>query len=318
MAGTMGMPTDFAAFAQGNQDGSGAPGFGPAGSPATSQDRSRARTRPGDDDMGYVRVPANSPRPSPYGESSTASVPQNMEQMFQQFLRYMVQAASGETPSTGARGMAMKKGQKVILEDKYFNRVKPFSGDSRKKDEIDYRTLIFDLIVAIGKIDGELGKELKTLLGKSIRDDWDPREDPDVDMGTHERYSEELFSVLVGLTEGDAKGIVRSLVDRGLPQDGYRALIELNRRYDYKTAASLLHAFMAVVNPDKIQRVEDVQKRLAIWEGSIAKLKSRYGEDVSGKIKMAIFVGMLPKELQDLVLQNSAMTSDDIPYEKNS
>ena len=77
-----------------------------------------------------------------------------------------------------------------------------------------------------------------------------------------------------------------------------------------------MHAFMAVVNPDKITRVEDVQKKLATWEANIAKLKSRYGEDVSGKIKMAIFVGMLPKELQDLVLQNSAMTSDDIPYEK--
>ena len=78
----MGTPTDFAAFAQGNQDGSGAPGFGPAGSPADSQDRSRRRTRPGDDE-GYIRVPAYSPRPSPYGESS-ASAP-NMEQMFQKF-----------------------------------------------------------------------------------------------------------------------------------------------------------------------------------------------------------------------------------------
>ena len=91
----MGTPTDFAAFTQGNQDGSGAIGFGPAGSPATSQDRSRARTRPGDDDNGYIRVSAHSPRPGPYGDSS-APAP-NMEQMFQQFLQFMAQAMSGET-----------------------------------------------------------------------------------------------------------------------------------------------------------------------------------------------------------------------------
>ena len=73
-------PMDFAAFAQGNQDGSGAPGFGPAGSPAPSGDRSRARTRPGEDENGYIRVPAFSPRPGPYGDSSTSAP--NMEQMF--------------------------------------------------------------------------------------------------------------------------------------------------------------------------------------------------------------------------------------------
>ena len=129
-----------------------------------------------------------------------------MEQMFQQFLQFMAQAMSGGNTQMGAGGMAMKKGQKVILEDKFFNRVKLFSGEPKKKEDIDYRTWIFDLIVAIGKIDGDLGKELKTLLGKSIKDDWDPRADPDLDLGTHERYSEELFSVLVGLTEGDAKG----------------------------------------------------------------------------------------------------------------
>ena len=63
-----------------------------------------------------------------------------------------------------------------------------------------------------------------------------------MDLGVHEKYKEELFALLVGLTEGDAKSMVKSIVDRGLPQDGFRAIVELNRRYDYKTAASLLQA----------------------------------------------------------------------------
>ena len=104
-------PTDFTAFTQGNQDGSGAIGFGPAGSPATSQDRSRARTRPGEEENGYIRVPAFSPRPGPYGEQSSTPAP-NMEQMFQQFMRYMIQAASGEASRNGggSNGVSWKHG----------------------------------------------------------------------------------------------------------------------------------------------------------------------------------------------------------------
>ena len=98
-----GVPTDFAAFTQGNQDGSGAPGFGPAGSQPVGSDaggdRARRRTRPGDgeDDFGYQRIPAASPRTTPYGD--TGSGGPSMDTMFRQFMQFMVQgmnSAGGE------------------------------------------------------------------------------------------------------------------------------------------------------------------------------------------------------------------------------
>ena len=78
----------------------------------------------------------------------------------------------------------------------------------------------------------------------------------------------------------------------------------------------MLQAFMKAVNPDRITKMGDVLTKVTAWEQRLAQLKAEYMEDLSPKIKMGIFVGMLPKEMQDMILQNSAMTADEIPYEK--
>ena len=108
------------------------------------------------------------------------------------------------------------------MEEKFFKKVKNFRGGMKKKDDdIDYKTWIFDLLVAINKVDSKLGLEVKKLIARAPPQDWDPDLDPDLDLGIHEGYKEELFALLVGLTEGEAKGMVKSIVDRGLPQDGF-------------------------------------------------------------------------------------------------
>ena len=107
-----GTPTDFAAFAQsqGNQDGSGAPGFGPAGPQPAGSDapgRGRTRAREGDtssSDFGYQRVPAASPRTSPYGDMATGNGPQ-MEAMFRQFFQFMVQGMQSTAGGETSRGI---------------------------------------------------------------------------------------------------------------------------------------------------------------------------------------------------------------------
>ena len=45
------------------------------------------------------------------------------------------------------------------------------------------------------------------------------------------------------------------------------------------------------------------------WEAKVAALKNRYEQDLGDNRKLAIWVGMLPKEYQDMVLQNSTMMS---------
>ena len=48
----------------------------------------------------------------------------------------------------------------------------------------------------------------------------------------------------------------------------------------------------------------------------MASLKSQYDETISGGLKLAIFIGMLPKEAQDTVLQNGTMMKEEMTYER--
>ena len=74
------------------------------------------------------------------------------------------------------------------------------------------------------------------------------------------------------------------------------------RRFDPKTTASLLQGYLEVVSPGAIQGTEDMIPGIHKWEGKVACLKTRYNESLSDSLKLAIFVGMLPKEYQDVVL----------------
>jgi len=173
----------FTGFQQGNQNGSGAEGssedFVPVGftgraqsaapSGGLSQGR-RGRAEEAERDFSRRRIPQASPRAQPY----TTAAPQqstNVENMLQQFLTAMTQmmqrgsqgnqggqqsygpANSGESERQGSNGRSK-------LDEKHFKRVKEFSG-GRKKEDIEYKTWLFDLSVAICKVDGQLGAEVK-------------------------------------------------------------------------------------------------------------------------------------------------------------
>ena len=205
-----GVEANFTGFQQGNQNGSGAEGSAEefvqvgftgraqSAAPGISQGR-RGRTEEGERDFSRRRIPQASPRAQPY---STASAPQgmNMEHMFQQFLTAMTQmmrqgpqsnqnTQQGYGPVNGGEGERQGFSGRNKLEEKHFKRVKEFSG-GRKKEDIDYKTWLFDLSVAICKVDSQLGAEVKKLVSKNIKEDWDPDLDPDLDLGVHEKYKE--------------------------------------------------------------------------------------------------------------------------------
>jgi hypothetical protein len=104
------------------------------------------------------------------------------------------------------------------------------------------------------------------------------------------------------------------MADSGSQLDGFKALMVLNKRFDSKTSASLLQAFLEVVNPQGIKSLVDVVSGIHKWEAKVALLKSRFSKEVDGDFKLAILVGMLPKEFQDMVLQNSSIMTE-ISYE---
>ena len=244
-----------------------------------------------------VRVPS---RPEPVRESP----PPGLQQPQQQFQQQQTQ------PQQGPRESGENTRKKwVVLDEKYFRRVEMFDGDFGK-----YRSWLFDVLVAIGGLHKCLAEMLKHMLEmKNLGEDWTPPNDSltvglwefwKVDL--YEDFAAELFGLLVSLTAREAKGIVKEVYEKGQGHDGFKALMSLNRRYDSKTSASLLSAFMEVVSPGQIKHVKDVISAVRKWESKTASLKMRYGDrggELNPELKKAILVGMLPNEFRDWIMQ---------------
>ena len=73
-----------------------------------------------------------------------------------------------DKPDTGET----KQRNRVVLEEKYFRRVEKFDGEPTK-----FRGWIFNLLVSIGQVDEQLGKELKLVFSKGHDENWDPELD---------------------------------------------------------------------------------------------------------------------------------------------
>ncbi len=76
-----------------------------------------------------------------------------------------------------------------------------------------------------------------------------PLEDIHIDLDNRAKYKGELYALIVGLTTGEAKCVVRGITEKGLESDGFLALASLQARFDANTAASLLQRVMEAVNP---------------------------------------------------------------------
>ena len=196
---------------------------------------------------------------------------------------------------------------RVVLEEKHFRRVDKFDGDMAK-----FRGWVFDLTVAIGQIDKVLCRDLKDVLSVKREEEWDPELEH---YNTYEKYHSELYGVIVSLTQGEAKGVVKGIVDRGGNQDGYKALALLAHRYDAHTTANLLRSFMDVASPSAIKGSQGLVKGVHHWEARVGILKSKFGEELSNGIKMAILVGMLPQEYQDMCMQAACTMGKEPKYE---
>ena len=55
----------------------------------------------------------------------------------------------------------------------------------------------------------------------------------------------ELYGLLLALTDGDAKEILRNMMEAGGPEavDGFKALLVVKKRFDVQTGSILLQAY---------------------------------------------------------------------------
>ena len=101
------------------------------------------------------------------------------------------------------------------LDEKYFRRMDKFEG------------WLFDLIVAMGQADGNLQKQIEGLTKQEVvkevsLENWHPTRHVQKDI--YDKYHVELYGVLVSLTSGEAKGILKGMLDSGIGADGFMAL----------------------------------------------------------------------------------------------
>eukprot|EP00973_Karenia_brevis_P072074 10012572-Karenia_brevis.AAC.1 len=65
----------------------------------------------------------------------------------------------------------------------------------------------------------------------------------------------------------------------------------------------LYYSTREVVNPVGLKGSGDLVSGVQEWERKVLALRSRYGEEIKGHLKLVIFVSMLPKEYQEEIIK---------------
>ena len=114
-----------------------------------------------------------------------------------------------------------------------------------------------------------------------------------------------MFNVLLNVTTGEANAVVRR--SNGM---GWLAWKRLMSSLNPRTLASGIKAISAVLTPQKVSSALKADHALDEWEDKLLKLNTEYGQDVTNKVKVAVLYGMMPKDLQEKILDECAVNWD--------
>ena len=122
-----------------------------------------------------------------------------------------------------------------------------------------------------------------------------------------------LHRLLIDLTTGDANAVVR----RSRNANGLLAWKRLSASLNPKTLASGLKCINAAHNPPRILDVRQIDIQVEEWQSKLEKLAAEYGETISSRVKLAILYRMMPREVQEKLLdkcrvQWSTVKDDDV------
>ena len=226
-------------------------------------------------------------------------------QQFERVCGMFLEALGKMGSQGGERGSG--GGNRALLDGKAFGRLEAFGGEEKK-----WKEWLFNVKVVIRSCNVEVWKWLVWIEG--LKDQWRDEmwDGPDgwkaqmmsPDGPGHEVYekaSAELFGQLCLLTTGEANVLVRG----AFGENGFVAWKRLLDRYDAKTPGRMLKVLLGVLRPSEIKMVKEVPKRMEEWEMKVKDLEREFDEKLSPNIKLAVFVGMLPKELQDEVYRSA-------------
>lgn len=193
--------------------------------------------------------------------------------------------------------------------EKYKN-VKMFGGDAKEYEEFATK---FRSQVAAGDVKVEKMMKLvenECTEERLVQNKYDECS-PELDKEDEEfiiRSSSEMYNLLLNMTTGEANAMVRRC--QGL---GWLAWKKLTSSLNPRTLASGIKAISAALSPGKITQAARADNEIDLWEDRMVKLQTEYGQDVSFKMKVAVLYSMLPKDLQERVLDECAVNWDETP-----
>ncbi len=114
-----------------------------------------------------------------------------------------------------------------------------------------------------------------------------------------------MFNVLLNITTGEANAVVRRSLGMG-----WLAWKRLTSSLNPRTLASGIKAISSVLTPPKVTNATKADHCLDEWEDKLVKLNTEYGQAITAKVKVAVVYGMMPKDLQEKILDECAVNWD--------
>jgi hypothetical protein len=188
-----------------------------------------------------------------------------------------------------------------------YKNIKMFSGDQKEYEE--FATKLRSQIAASNEKVHRMMKAVENLcseeqLEKGKYDECQPAFD-ESDSQFIIESSYEIYNLLLNMTTGEANAMVRRCNGQG-----WLAWKKITSTLNPRTLASGIKMISAVLSPGKILSAAKADTEIESWEDKMSKLNTEYGQEVSGKVKVAVLYTMSPKDLQEKVLDECAVNRD--------
>ena len=201
------------------------------------------------------------------------------------------------------------RGGKPWYRVDHYRNIEVFSGDS--KDYEEFATKLRSQIAAgnpkVSKLMACVEKDCsEEMLARGRYDEAEPEFDEE-DADFIVQSSNEMFNLLLNMTTGEANAMVRRCQGQG-----WLAWKKLTASLNPRTLASGIKKISAVLSPGKITQTGKADVEIEQWEDAMIRLSVEYGQQISAKMKVAVLYSMLPKDLQEKVLDECSVNWDGI------
>ena len=197
-----------------------------------------------------------------------------------------------------------------MIHGKTFSRMSKFS-----KGEENWKDRSFDFGVTLDSACSDMKETLRVI--ETVQEDMDVEKVTALDTERAanmnlNKLSKELYEVLVMLTEGEAKIMVRNVRNN----DGMVAWHQMYKHYNKRTLGRVLRAHREVMHPRKTTDLNNLISAIMEWEDKWAKMEKDYSKEIKlpPMCKMAALMDVCPEEVQDVIYQNMDEVHED--YER--